>query len=93
MRQLKINIAILIFTSSFWTIPQVSTSQNLDSLWAVWIDENQADSARLKAIDKYINPMFFTNIWEWDSVLYLSAQMLELANSSNNLKYQVHSLF
>jgi len=69
-------------------LPLVASSQNLDSLWTVWNDDSQADSARLKAINRILytsrNQIPISN----DSFLMLSQRMYDLAVSAGLKKEQ-----
>jgi len=73
-------------------LPLVAFSQNLDSLWMVWNDDSQADSARLKAINSILNTSRSQIPITDDSVSKLAQVMHELALNAGLKKFQADAL-
>jgi len=72
--------------------PLVVSSQNLDSLWTVWNDDSQADSARLKAINRFLWTRYNQTPISNDSLLMLSQNMYDLAVKAGLKKQQSNAL-
>ncbi|MFY0608542.1 MAG: tetratricopeptide repeat protein [Cyclobacteriaceae bacterium] len=63
---------------------------NLDSLWSIWKNPIQADTARLNAIHKIIKEGYENN--NPDSVFYYAQQQFELASSKGLKVHQARAL-
>ena len=68
----------------------MASAVNLDSLWGVWNDENQADTNRLKAMQLIAwNGYLFSKP---DSAFYFAGLQYDFAESINNKKQMANSL-
>ncbi len=68
-----------------------STAQvNLDSLWNVWNDENQADTNRLKAMNDIAKEGYLYS--QPDSAFYFAQMQYDFAESVNNKKWMADAL-
>ena len=73
---------LLILPLCLWLT--TASAVNLDSLWGVWNDSTQADTNRLKAMEKIAwDGYLFT---QPDSAFYFAQLQYDLAESINNKK-------
>ncbi|MFY0674148.1 MAG: tetratricopeptide repeat protein [Bacteroidia bacterium] len=88
---MKVVLSVLVFTLilSFNAIAQ---KLNPDSLWAVWNNESQPDTARLMAMDDLTFNYYYRQKYQLDSVIYYTDLMLDLAIQKGNKKYQANAL-
>jgi len=73
-------------------LPLAASSQNQDSLWTVWNDDSQADSARLKAINSILYTSRSQIPISNDSLLMLSHNMYDLAVNAGLKKQESNAL-
>lgn len=87
------NFKLRFFTLLFFCLPLLILSgqaPNLDSLWNVWNDESQADTARLKAIHEIAwNGYLFRKP---DSAFYFAQIEYEFAQNKSLNKYMANAL-
>jgi signal transduction histidine kinase/CheY-like chemotaxis protein len=69
----------------------VHAQVNLDSLWGVWIDNGQEDTARLKAIYQFAYKGYLHT--KPDSAIYFAQFMLDFAEKVENQYYQAKSYY
>jgi len=82
-------IYILLFILSLTSTYSIAQSK-IDSLWSVWNDPQQADTARLKAIQAIAWPMLSVNL---DSVYLLASAQLKFAEERNSRKWIAKALY
>ena len=86
----------LIFVSHivilFLLVPVLSFTQDMDSLWGVWNDNNQPDTSRLNAADKLLYQGYYKKAFSSDSVLRLSDDMYGFALNKGLMKFQSEAL-
>ena len=74
-------LCLLLLLISFSSKAQV----NLDSLWGVWNDKNQADTNRLKAIHGIARKGYLYS--QSDSAFYFAQMGYDFAEARNNKKW------
>ncbi|NND77885.1 MAG: tetratricopeptide repeat protein [Flavobacteriales bacterium] len=84
----KIIFAVLLSIGTFAMQAQV----NADSLWAVWNDEDQADTNRLKAMDDLSFQHYMRSLSDLDSAFYCAQQTIDLAKEKELKKYEAIGL-
>ena len=84
---MKTSFTIILLAFSF----SISAQLKLDSLYAVWQDQSQADSTRVSAYHKFIwNGFLFSKP---DSAFILAERLYEFANQQNYLSANAQGLY
>lgn len=87
----KIKIYTLFLIVFFLNNTSLFSQNKLDSLWNIWLDENQSDSLRLRAIKKFAwDGYLFTKP---DSAYYYAGLHYEFAKECGNDKQMARALF
>ncbi len=91
MKKLLLPICLLLLSLTGLAQPSSPAPINLDSLWAVRNDPNQADTNRFKALNKIIweGRYIFTHP---DSALYFAQLNFDLAEEKGNKKWMAMAL-
>src|SRR5688500_7613981 len=86
---MKINSCILFISLCAFALP-VAGQANKDSLWAVWHDQSESDTNRLKAIQALTWSMLKVNL---DSAYMLANQELAFAKMAEEKKWIAKALY
>ena len=82
-------ILAVLFYFFLVCIPSIA-QDNMDSLWSVWNDHEQADTARCKAMQRITRDGYVNT--QPDSAFYFAQLVYDLAKRKNLRKYMASAL-
>lgn len=80
---------VFIILIAFYSFP-LKAQSDLDSLWTIWKDDAQADTSRLKALDKFIWDGYLFS--QPDSAFYFGGLEYDFAESKGIKKHMAYAI-